>query len=100
MLRCLVGRRDFFRRAFRKKDYHSLFSYGYRGTLIVHIHNIERRLNRALSEQELFELDYAISALAAMTTKWAEDGMTVPPERMATLFDRCIPPFCRDRPDA
>ena len=54
----------------------------------------------ALREQELFELDYAISALAAMITKWAEDGMTVPPERMAALFDRCIPPFCWDRPDA
>lgn len=101
MLRGLLERRDFFRSLFTRKDYSSLFSYGYRKSLIIHIENIERLLARPLTEQELFELDYTVRSLSAMTTKWAEEGMEGPPERLACLFDRFIPAFCRfDTPGA
>lgn len=94
MLNSLLTRRAFFKRAFRSKDYQSLFSYGYRKSLITHIGNIERRIARQMTEAEIFELDYTIRSLSAMTTKWAEEGMDIPPEQIAVLFERFIPAFC------
>ena len=95
MLRGLLAEKAFFQRAFEKKDYQSLFSYGYRKSLIIHIANLEKRLNRSLTEDEVFELDYTVRSLSVMTTKWAEEGMDVPPERLAILFDRFLPEFAR-----
>ena len=53
------------------------------------------KLGRDLTPQERFELDYIVRALSAMTTKWAEEGMRQPPEDMAALFSRFVPPFAR-----
>lgn len=95
MLQALLERRPFFTRSFAKKDYRSLFVYGYRTTLEVHVRNIQLKLGRDLTPQERFELDYIVRALSAMTTKWAEEGMRQPPEDMAALFSRFVPPFAR-----
>lgn len=95
MLSGLLERRTFFKKVFVSKDYQSLFAYGYRKSLIIHIENIERRLGRSLSDQELFELDYSVRALSAMTTKWAEEGMEPSVEHMTRLFSRFVPPFAR-----
>ena len=95
MLSGLLERRSFFKKVFVSKDYQSLFAYGYRSSLIIHIENIERKLGRSLSDQELFELDYSVRALSAMTTKWAEEGMEPSVEDMTQLFSRFGPPFAR-----
>ena len=95
MMRGLLDERDLFQRAFAQKGYQSLFSYGYRQSLLIHIANIEKRINRSLTEAELFELDYTIRSLSTMTSKWAEEGMEIPPEQLAALFDRFIPAFAR-----
>ena len=95
MLCGLQERAPFYKKVFICKDYHSLFAYGYRKSLIYHIENIERRLGRPLTEQELFELDYSVRALSAMTTKWAEEGMEPSAEEMTRLFSRFVPPFAR-----
>ena len=86
---------DFYQRCFVCKDYHSLFAYGYRKSLSYHIKNIECRLGRKLTEKEMFELDYSVRALSAMTTKWAESGMQCSVEEMTQLFSRFVPPFSR-----
>lgn len=95
MLSGLASRSVFYQRVFVSKDYRSLFAYGYRKSLMRHIENIERRLGRPLTEQELFELDYSVRALSAMTTKWAEEGMEPSVESMTQLFSRFVPPFAR-----
>lgn len=95
MLSGLASRSAFYQRVFISKDYRSLFAYGYRKSLVRHIENIERKLGRPLTEQELFELDYSVRALSAMTTKWAEEGMEPSVESMTQLFSRFIPPFAR-----
>lgn len=95
MLQGLLKRCEFFKKLFSHKDYQSLFSYGYRKSLIIHIENIERLMGRSLTDQELFELDYTIRALSAMTSKWAEEGMEVPAEQICALFSRYIPAFTR-----
>lgn len=95
MLSGLASRSVFYQKVFVSKDYRSLFAYGYRKSLIHHIENIERRLERPLTEQELFELDYSVRALSAMTTKWAEEGMEPSVESMTQLFSRFIPSFAR-----
>ena len=98
MLQGLLQRRDFFKYLFARKDYQSLFSYGYRKSLIIHVENIERLLGRAMTDQELFELDYSVRSLSAMTTKWAEEGMEIPPEQVCALLGRFVPPFSRFDP--
>lgn len=95
MLQELLHRREFFKYLFSRKDYQSLFSYGYRKSLIIHIENIERLMGRALTDQELFELDYSVRSLSAMTTKWAEEGMEIQAEAMCSLFGRFVPSFSR-----
>ena len=95
MLSGLKEHAEFYQKCFICKDYHSLFAYGYRKSLSHHIDNIERRLGRALTKQELFELDYSVRALSAMTTKWAESGMQPSVEDTTRLFSRFVPPFAR-----
>lgn len=95
MLTGLKEHADFYQKCFVCKDYHSLFAYGYRKSLGCHIENIERRLGRALTQQERFELDYSVRALSAMTTKWAEEGMEPSVEAATQLFSRFVPPFAR-----
>lgn len=55
-------------------------------------------MGRAMTDQELFELDYSIRSLSAMTTKWAEEGMEVPAEQICALFSRFVPAFSRFEP--
>lgn len=95
MLQGMLERAAFYKKVFVCKDYQSLFAYGYRQSLIIHIENLEKRFGRPLTEQELFELDYSVRALSAMTTKWAEEGMEPPVESMTQLFARIVPPFTR-----
>ena len=95
MLSGLKENAEFYKKCFSLKDYHSLFAYGYRKSLIHHIENIERRLGRTLTEHEHFELDYSVRALSAMTTKWAEEGMQPSVEATTQLFSRFVPPFAR-----
>ena len=95
MFSSMQARAAFYKKVFVCKDYYSLFAYGYRKSLLIHIENIERRLGRPLSENELFELDYSVRALSAMTTKWAEEGMEPSAEEMTRLFSRFVPTFAR-----
>ena len=95
MFQGLLERSAFYQKCFVYKDYHSLFSYRYRKSLSSPIDNIEQTLGRPLTDHELFELDYTVRSLSVMTTKWAEEGMVVPPEDMTLLFGRFIPPFAR-----
>ena len=95
MLNGLEENAEFYQKCFALKDYHSLFAYGYRKSLVHHIENIERKLGRILTEQERFELDYSVRALSALTTKWAEEGMEPSVEATTQLFSRFVPPFAR-----
>ena len=95
MFEGMLERASFYQKCFVCKDYHSLFSYGYRKSLICHIDNIEQKLGRSLTEHELFELDYTVRSLSVMTTKWAEEGMEPSVEDMTQLFSRFVPPFAR-----
>lgn len=95
MFNGMLERAAFYKKVFVCKDYHSLFAYGYRQSLIIHIENLERKLGRSLTEHELFELDYSIRALSTMTTKWAEEGMEPSVDDMVDLFSRIVPSFTR-----
>lgn len=81
----------FFQKAFMDKSFRSLFSYGYLKGVAYHIKNLECRLKRSLTQAELQEMDYLGRARSAITTKWAEEGMTVPVEDMIHILHHCIP---------
>ncbi len=81
----------FFQKVFIDKSFRSLFSYGYLKGVEHHIHNLEGRLERKLTQAELLEMDYLGRARSAITTKWAEEGMKVPVETMIEILHYSIP---------
>ncbi len=89
----LLKRSVFYQKVFVHRDYRSLFTYGYHKALLHHIENLENKLDRPLTDNELIELDYAGRAHSAMTAKWAEEGMEVPVEKMVEIFHNSIPSF-------
>lgn len=91
----LLENKDLFTKIYWESDYNSILEYGYRGGRDAVKQNVELRKNHVWTDDELVELDYAIKALASLTTKWGRDGMVVPVEKIVGIFYDHVPPFLR-----
>lgn len=95
MFNNLLENKDLFTKIYWESDYNSILEYGYRGAYDAVKKNVEHRKNHVWTDEELVELDYAIKALASLTTKWGRDGMGVPVDKIVNIFYDHVPPFLR-----
>ena len=85
--------REFFHDAMRIVDYASICQYGGR-RMQDHITDVcERKLGRALTQQEELELEFFVTGAKHMTRHWVERGMVEEPAQMAELFTKNVPDF-------
>lgn len=96
MFENLLKNKVFFTKIYWENDWNSILEYGYRGGYDAVKRNVECRKKYIWSNDELVELDYAIKALASMTTKWGRDGMVVPIDKIVAIFYDHVPVFLRD----
>jgi len=91
----LLNNKSVFTKIYWETDYNSILEYGYRGAYVAVKENVELRKKYVWNDEELVELDYAIKALAALTTKWGRDGMVVPVETIVHIFNEHVPVFLK-----
>lgn len=96
MFQNLLDHKAFFTKIYWESDTNSILEYGYRGAYVAIKQNVENRKKYIWSEQELIELDYAVKALASLTTKWGRDGMVVPVENAVRIFNSHVPEFLKE----
>jgi hypothetical protein len=96
MFQNLLKNKALFTKIYWENDYNSILEYGYRGAYSAIKNNVEIRKKHVWTDDELVELDYTIKALAALTTKWGRDGMTVPIETSVHIFSDHVPPFLKE----
>ncbi len=92
----LLSNKKLFTKVYWENDYNSILEYGYRGGFNAMKRNIDQRKKHNWTENELIEFDYAIKALASLTTKWGRDGMVVPVEHIVKIFNSHIPQFLKN----
>ena len=95
MFENLLRNKKLFTKVYWESDYNSILEYGYRGAYCAIKKNVEIAKNHHWLETELIELDYAIKALASLTTKWGRDGMIVPVEHIVKIFNSHVPLFLK-----
>ena len=91
----LEKERAFFQSAFFDRTYNSALEHGYRIASNKYQEILPDPMQRQFTPDERFQLDYLVRALSMMTAKWGSEGMTVPPKRMAELFEDHIPGFLK-----
>jgi hypothetical protein len=96
MFQNLLQHKTLFTKIYWESDNNSILEYGYRGAYIAIKNNVQLRKKYEWKEDELVELDYAVKALAALTTKWGRDGMVVPVETAVHIFSSHVPPFLKE----
>jgi hypothetical protein len=96
MFENLLQHKAMFIKIYWEHDNNSILEYGYRGGYAAVKKNVETRKKHKWTDEELLELDYAIKALASLTTKWGRDGMVVPVETAVRIFNDHIPAFLKD----
>jgi len=96
MFQNLLRHKALFTKIYWENDNNSILEYGYRGGYCAVKDNVRARKNHIWTEAELVELDYAIKALASLTTKWGRDGMVVPVETAVHIFSDHVPPFLKE----
>ncbi len=96
MFQNLLQHKALFTKIYWENDNNSILEYGYRGGYAAVKNNVQVRKNYEWKEYELVELDYAIKALASLTTKWGRDGMVVPVETAVHIFNDHVPPFLKE----
>jgi len=96
MFQNILKHKPLFSRIYWENDNNSILEYGYRGAYSAIKRNVEVHKRHHWTKEELLELDYAIRALASLTTKWGRDGMVVPVEKMVHIFSTHIPPFLKE----
>lgn len=79
-----------------KKSQNSFLHDANTRSLTIHIRNIELARGNALSELEKTKLEYLSFAIASITHKWIEDGMTVSPAVLEEMIDQLVPDFIVD----
>ena len=100
MFENLLRNKALFTKIYWENDYNSILEYGYRGANISIKKNVEIKKNHVWTDSELVELDYAIKALASLTTKWGRDGMVVPIDHIVKIFKSHVPLFLVDLCDS
>ncbi len=95
MFQNLLDHKLLFTKIYWENDNNSILEYGYRGGYNAVKANVTKRKNHQWTASELVELDYAIKALASLTTKWGRDGMVVPVETMVYIFNTHVPDFLK-----
>ncbi len=96
MFQNLLSHKALFTKIYWENDNNSILEYGYRGGYSAVRDNVRRRKTHKWTEDELVELDYAIKALASLTTKWGRDGMVVPVETAVHIFNDHVPSFLKE----
>ena len=71
--------------------YDSIIDYASRSAKEQFLKTAPKRLGRGLTADELLLIDYHSCIQASLCAKWAKDGMTVPPQKMASVMLEFLP---------
>jgi hypothetical protein len=92
----LLRHKELFTKIYWEHDNNSILEYGYRGAYLAIKNNVTARKHHEWTEDELIDLDYAVKALASLTTKWGRDGMLIPLEKAVHIFNDHVPQFLKE----